>query len=73
MRSARPKLNAKDQSKDVDCVTTFQIRTAFFSRFTVRTVGGRSHQEFQIPAGELADFNENIVGYIEVIAEFRSK
>lgn len=37
----------------------------------MRTVGGRVHQEYGIPAEELAEFNRNLVGPIEVIAEFR--
>jgi hypothetical protein len=30
------------------------------------------HQEYWIPAEELAEFNQNIVGSIEVIAEYRN-
>ena len=29
------------------------------------------HTELWVPAGELVEFNQNIVGTIEVIAEFR--
>lgn len=41
-------------------------------RFEIQTVGGSVHQEYWIPAAELTDFNQNIVGKIEVVAEFRS-
>ena len=34
-------------------------------------VGGRTHEEYWIPAEDLEEFNQNIVGKIEVIAEFR--
>ncbi len=34
-------------------------------------VGGSEHEEYWIPAEELAEFNRNIVGEIEVIAEYR--
>lgn len=34
-------------------------------------VGSSQHQEYWIPAAELEQFNQNIVGKIEVIAEFR--
>jgi hypothetical protein len=38
----------------------------------VQTVGGEEHyKELWVPAQELHDFNENIVGEIEVIAEYR--
>ena len=51
-------------------VTRFRVRADFLSRYEVQTVGGSSHQEYWIPAGELPEFNRNIVGLIEVIAEF---
>jgi hypothetical protein len=38
----------------------------------VKIVGGSIHQEYWIPAAELGEFNENLVGTIEVIAEYRS-
>jgi len=37
----------------------------------VQTVGSRDHQEYWIPADRLAEFNGQIVGPIEVIAEIR--
>jgi hypothetical protein len=36
----------------------------------VQTVGSSQHQEYWIPEAELTEFNQNIVGKIEVIAEF---
>src|SRR2546427_9636226 len=38
----------------------------------MHTVGGAVHQELWIPAEDLAEMNRNIVGLIEVIAEFKS-
>jgi hypothetical protein len=40
-------------------------------RYPVQTVGSRIAQELWVPAGELEEFNDNIVGLIEVIAEYR--
>jgi hypothetical protein len=52
-------------------VTRFRVRADFLARYEVRSVGrGRLHEEYWIPAEDLADFNANIVGPIEVIAEF---
>ena len=51
-------------------VTRFQVRADFLSRFPVQTVGSRDHQEHWIPAEELAEFNANIEGRIEIVAEF---
>ena len=51
-------------------VTRFRVRARFLEGYEVRTVGGREHQEYWIPAEDLPEFNRNIVGPIEVIAEF---
>lgn len=54
-------------------VTRFQVRAAFLERYERRIVGGSIHQELWIPAEELPLMNENIVGMIEVIAEFHDE
>ena len=54
-------------------VTRFRVRRAFLDGYEVRTVGGRTHQEYWNPAEQLGAFNENIVGLIEVIAEFHGQ
>src|SRR3954469_7121633 len=51
-------------------VTRFRVRAAFLQRYPVQKVGSAIHQEYWIPAEELDEFNRNIVGPIEVIAEF---
>lgn len=53
-------------------VTRFQVRTDFLHRYEVHQVGSALYQEYWIPAEELEEFNRNIVGKIEVIAEFHS-
>ena len=54
-------------------VTRFDVDAEYLSRYPVQKVGGFSHTEYWIPAGELAEFNRNIVGPITVVAEFGSK
>lgn len=51
-------------------VTRFAVREDFIARYPVQQVGARVHTEYWVPAEELADFNHNIVGLIEVIARF---
>ena len=63
--------NAKSEEK-VGYVTRVRVRTAYLKRYEVQTVGGSMHQEYWIPAEDLAEFNQNIVGLIEVIAEYGS-
>jgi hypothetical protein len=49
------------------------VRTEYLARFACKTVGSAVHQEYWIPAEQLPEFNANIVGALEVIAEFRAK
>ena len=53
-------------------VTRFKVRRAFLSRYPVENAGGKDLQEYWIPAVDLVEFNQNIVGPIEVIRHFRS-
>src|SRR6185437_5058299 len=52
-------------------VTRFQVDAAFAARYPVRQAGGRTILELWVPAEELGEFNEHIVGLIEVVHEFR--
>jgi hypothetical protein len=52
-------------------VTRFQVRAEFANRYPVQKVGTAIHAELWVPADELPEFNRNIVGLIEIIAEFR--
>ena len=65
--------NAKHNRDKVGYVTRFRVRQAFLERYEVQTVGGSEHQEYWIPAEELEEFNRNIIGEIEVIAEYRGR
>ena len=52
-------------------VTKFAVKSDYLSKFNVENVGGVIHNELWVPADELEEFNNNIVGCIEVIKEFR--
>lgn len=62
--------NVKDSGAGY--VTRFAIRKDFLAKYPVQKVGSSIHQELWIPAEELAAMNQNIVGLIEVIAEFKA-
>ncbi|MDQ1557727.1 MAG: hypothetical protein QOD32_787 [Pyrinomonadaceae bacterium] len=62
--------NAKFNAERAGYVMRFQVRTEFLERYERQTVGGSIHQELWVPAEELPEFNRNIVGLIEVIAQF---
>ena len=63
--------NTKHNDPPVGYVTRFEVRSDFLDRYEIQVVGGSQHSEYWIPAEELDLFNRNIVGEIEVIAEFR--
>ena len=51
-------------------VTKFQVNAEYVRRFKVQVVGGSMHKELWVPAEELSEFNRNIIGTIQVVAEF---
>jgi hypothetical protein len=53
-------------------VTRFSVRSEFLSKYRVQRVGSDLHKELWIPAEDLAEFNRNIVGTIEVVVEFHA-
>lgn len=61
--------NVKDSG--VGYVTRFLVNGDYLRKFEVQKVGGDLHTEYWIPAEELPEFNANIIGTIEVIAEYR--
>jgi hypothetical protein len=51
-------------------VTKFAVSSHYLKAFEVHVVGGSQHAEYWIPAERLDEFNRNIFGKIEMIAEF---
>jgi hypothetical protein len=64
--------DAKLNAVQAGYVTRFRVNAEYLSRYEIQTVGGSNHQEYWIPADDLEEFNRNIVGKIEVIAEYRN-
>jgi hypothetical protein len=54
-------------------VTRFAVRKEFLARYAEQQVGTSVHRELWIPAEELVELNRNIVGLIEVIAEYKAE
>jgi hypothetical protein len=54
-------------------VTRFAVRKWFVDRCPEQQVGASVHRELWIPAEELAEMNRNIVGLIEVVAEYKGE
>ena len=51
-------------------VTSFDMDDTYISKFPIKTVGGKIHQELWVPAEELDEFNGHIIGKIEVLSAF---
>ncbi|MEM7260664.1 MAG: hypothetical protein AAF488_01645 [Planctomycetota bacterium] len=64
--------NTKDPASGyIGYVTRFRVNPAFVAKYERKIVGDASHEELWVPADELANFNANLVGKIDVIHTFR--
>lgn len=61
--------NTKEMSGE-GFVTRFKVRRSFLNAFEPKIVGGHEHEEYWIPAEQLSEFNQNIIGKIEVISRY---
>ena len=53
-------------------VTRFAVESAYLGRYAVQTVGAERHTEWWVPSEELEQFNQHLVGLIEVVEEHPS-
>jgi hypothetical protein len=51
-------------------VARFEVKRDFIARYEIHQVGSSHHKEWWIPAKDLEELNDNIVGCIEVIRSF---
>ena len=64
--------NTKDSASGfVGYVMSFAVSRECADRYEIRSVGGEEHQELWVPAEELSEFNDAILGSIEIVAEYR--
>ncbi|MEO3936381.1 hypothetical protein V3N99_06440 [Dermatophilaceae bacterium Soc4.6] len=59
------------KASGVGYVTRFEVDRSYLERYDVHQVGGHTILEYWIPAEDLDDFNQHIIGTIEVVAQFR--
>jgi len=57
-------------SEGIGYVTRFEVKKSFVERYKIEKVGGSYHTEWWIPAEDLEELNDNIVGLVEVIGEY---
>lgn len=64
--------NTKDRnSQHVGYVLRFDVLQDYLDRHEIHEAGGKELREYWIPAEELNELNDNIVGTISIIHEFR--
>lgn len=51
-------------------VTKFNMLTDYVKKFDVQNIGGEIHNELWVPAEELEEFNNHIVGLTDVTKTF---
>lgn len=64
------KWNVKDNYNHKGYVVKFEIEDDYGKQFEPHQVGCSYHIELWVPAEELAEFNQHIIGNITVISEF---
>jgi len=52
-------------------VVEFDLPSEYLTKYNIENVGGEMHNEYWIPAEELNDMNENILGRIRLIKTFK--
>lgn len=62
--------NVKHNDDHKGYVTKFAVDSDYLDKFDRKVVGGKQHEELWIPAEELEEFNDKIVGKIEVTQKF---
>ncbi len=54
-------------------VTSFNLNTDIFNKYQIQNVGAIYHDELWVPSEELNDFNEGIIGNIEILKIYIGK
>lgn len=63
--------NTEDEfSGNVGFVTEFELADEFISKYEVRNVGGKEHNEYWIPSEELMEMNKSIIGSIQITGSY---
>jgi hypothetical protein len=66
--------NTKDEfSGYIGYVTAFDLPTDYLKQFDVQNVGGEIHNELWVPADQLDEFNNQIVGEIQLVETFKGE
>lgn len=64
-------INWNIKASGVGFVTRFKVKRTFMDRHQIHQVGASHHTEWWIPADEIDQLNNNIIGTIQIIGEYR--
>lgn len=53
-------------------ITRFKVRKSFIDRYQLHQVGSSIHTEWWIPAEDLEQLNDNIIGQIELLEQYQA-
>lgn len=67
---ARHREGLEREGRVLGFVTRFELDPEFATRYPVQVAGGRRHEELWVPAEELEEFNDHIVGTIAVLETY---
>jgi len=59
------------KSSGIGYVTKFKVKKELIDKYELHKVGASNHEEWWIPAEDLEKLNENIVGLIEVVGDYK--
>jgi hypothetical protein len=66
--------NTKDANSGfAGYVLRFDVLSSFLENYEIHTVGDSRHREYWIPAADLVEFNQNLVGLLQVIGSYKLK
>ena len=51
-------------------VSKFEVKKDFMDKYPIKTVGAKRHTEWWVPAEELEERNDNIIGEILIIGKY---
>ena len=64
--------NTKDEASSyVGYVTQFEVDSTYLSQYPVKQAGSTQHLEYWIPAEDLEQFNQHIIGTIDVVETYK--
>lgn len=69
---ARDWNSVRENHNFVGLVVRFGIDDAYPTRFQAQNVGEHNCQELWVPAEQLDEFNQYVIGAIDVVAEYRN-